>query len=144
MTSQKTLKAEGWSPQSPPAEDEDIWFHRQLLVEIIFGLYHSKKKWLEKMNMPAQPISLEEIWREFESRRSLIDHTKNSDGSSFWTLKWHDKRWIDRRVNEVACPTFYTNGIPKIISISAGLYAPNLENASRFGELRRTKNEAKT
>ena len=124
--SQQTLKLGGWKPQAPPPEDGDVKFHRQLLVEIIYGLFYKKKKFLEGMSMPPQPISLEEIWEEFCSRRTMMQSIKDVEhGGTMWKWVWHSKRWVDRRVNETATPQFYPNGVPKVVATSAGLYQPN-------------------
>jgi len=117
--SEKTLKLEGWSPQSRPDEDTDMLYHRQMLVEIVFGLYRRKKELLAKTGMPPQPISLGEIFREYLSRVATLE----SIGQ--WKCKTHSKRWIDRRINECACPTYSDSGEPRIVAAKAGLYEPN-------------------
>jgi hypothetical protein len=118
-TSERTFKKEGWSPQARPEEDDEIKAHRQLIVEIVYGLYYVKKQRLKEMGMPPQPISLSEIWAEFVSRRLSLSSTKE------WRWKWHNKRYLDRRVNEAASPKYSENNTPKIIAAKAGLYEPN-------------------
>ena len=119
--SEKTTKLSGWTPQARPEEDDEIKAHRQLIVEIVFGLYYRKKQRLDIMKMPPQPISLGEIWAEFVSRRLSLVSTKE------WKWGWHKKRWLDRRVNEAATPKYSENGKPKIVAVKAGLYKPNIE-----------------
>lgn len=92
--SEKTVKLSGWSRQERPEENDEIQFHRQLLIEIVYGLFYKKKKYLEKMGMPSQPVTLKEIWLEFCSRRQMLKSIKE------WPWGWHEKRWVDRRVNE--------------------------------------------
>lgn len=118
--SEKTVKLPGWSPQARPEEDDEIKAHRQMIVEIVYGLYYIKRQRLGAMEMPPQPISLGEIWAEFVSRRLSLKSTKE------WKWKWHSKRWLDRRVNEASSPKYSDNGIPKIVSARAGLYEPNI------------------
>jgi len=92
--SEKTLKLEGWAPQAKPSEDNDMTYHRQLIVEIVYGLWFRKKEILANMGMPPQPISLLEIYREYQSRLAMLQSIKE------WRCKIHGKRWLDRRVNE--------------------------------------------
>lgn len=44
-----------------------------------------------------------------------------------WGWKIPGKRTIDRRVNEAADPRFYDDGVPKIVAVTAGVYAPNAQ-----------------
>jgi len=115
------VKTAGWTAQDRPPEDDDIKFHRQLIIEIVFGLYHAKKKKLEAMGFPPQGISLLEIWYEFQSRRATAAATKLDNHHSAWPWKWHEKRWLDRRVNEASSTAY---GESKLFSIKAGYYAP--------------------
>jgi len=119
--SEKTLKLKGWMPTTKPQEDSDIQFHRKLIVQIVFGLWYRKKEILSKKGMPPQPISLIEIYREYQSRVEML----KSIGQ--WKYKIHGKRWLDRRVNEAACPKYYPDGVPKIVAATAGKYEPNPE-----------------
>lgn len=123
----KTVKLNGWMPQPrPDPESDDTKFHRMMIIRIVFGLYHQKKQLLAEKGMPPQPISLREIWKEFQSRREMLVSIKE------WPFPWHTKRWLDRRINECASmellkiqPELYENGKPKIVSSSAGLYEPS-------------------
>lgn len=117
--SEKTQKREGWSPQAKPGETDDMSYHRQLLVEIVYGLFFEKKQILGKMGMPPQPISLLEIYKEYDRRVNMLQSIKE------WKHTHHGKRWIDRRVNECACPKYYPDGVPKIVAATAGRYEPN-------------------
>lgn len=117
----RTQKLEGWAPQSQPPENDEVKAHRQMAIEIVYGLYWRKMQLLKSMGMPPQPVSLSEIWAEFVSRRLTRQSIKD------WKWHQHEKRYLDRRVNEAACPTFYEKGKPKIIAASAGIYLPNLE-----------------
>lgn len=118
--SEKTAKLPGWTAQARPEEDDEVKAHRQMIVEIVYGLYYIKRQRLGTMGMPPQPISLGEIWAEFVSRRLSLKSTKE------WKWKWHNKRWLDRRVNEAASPKYAEDGIPRIIAARAGLYEPNI------------------
>lgn len=119
VMSEQTSKLAGWTPQGRPAEDDDMKFHRQMIVEIVFGLFFRKKEILAEMGMPSQPVSLLEIWREYRSRVTQLKAMK------LWRCKEHGKRWLDRRVNECACPKYYENGVAKIVATTAGFYEPN-------------------
>jgi hypothetical protein len=118
--SEATMKLSGWKPQGKPDEDADMLFHRQLIIEIIYGLWYRKKEILSKMGMPPQPISLLEIYREYQSRVEML----KSIGE--WKHPIHSKRWIDRRVNEVACEKYYPNGV-LVVARTAGKYEPNIQ-----------------
>lgn len=118
--SERTSKLPNWTPQARPEEDDEIKAHRQMIVEIVYGLYFIKRQRLGAMSMPPQPISLGEIWAEFVSRRLSLVSTKE------WKWSWHNKRYLDRRVNEAATPLYSENGKPKIVAVRAGLYEPNL------------------
>jgi hypothetical protein len=117
--SEQTCKLEGWKPQGRPAEDTEIQAHRQLLVEIVFSLWYRKKEQLARMDMPPQPVSLLEIWREFQSRREGLRSIRQ------WPYFLHGKRYVDRRVNEVATAKYAENGLPKVVAVHAGAYQPN-------------------
>ena len=117
--SEKTAKLSGWIPQTRPEENDEIKAHRQMIIEIVYGLYYVKKQRLKTMSMPPQPISLGEIWAEFVSRRLSLKSTEE------WRWYWHSKRYLDRRVNEAASPKYAENGMPKIVSAVAGMYEPN-------------------
>jgi hypothetical protein len=119
VVSGATAKLAGWTPQPEPKENDDMLFHRQLLTSIVFGLFHEKKQILKKMQMPSQPISLKEIWLEYVRRQNLMISLKQ------WKWPSHEKRWIDRRVNEIASPKFYADGKPKIVATIAGYYEPD-------------------
>lgn len=121
VLSEKTAKLSGWLPQGRPEENEEIQAHRRLLIEIVYGLWHRKKEALAKMNMPPQPISLIEIWREYQSRLEFLKSIKQ------WQHNWHSKRYIDRRVNEIACSKYYDDSRAKVVSVKAGFYQPNPE-----------------
>ena len=116
-----TVKLAGWSPQIQPKENSEIKAYRQLIVNIVFGLWHRKKMILKTKQMPPQPISLGEIYLEVKSRIAILKSVKE------WNFRTHGKRWIDRRVNETASPKFYKNRIPKIVAATAGKYQPNPE-----------------
>lgn len=114
-----TVKLAGWQPQPRPKEDGDMQFHRQFLTEIVFSLHHRKKEILAEMSMPPQPVSLIEIYREYLSRVETL----KSIGQ--WHHRTHIKRWIDRRINEIASKEFTDNGVPKIVAVTAGKYTVN-------------------
>jgi len=117
--SERTFKAGGWKARARPAETPELKAYRQLIREVIFGIYHRKKAILAEKQMPPQPVSLSEIYLEVRSRIAQLRSCRQ------WPYYVHGKRWVDRRVNEVACPTYYEDGVPKVISVTAGLYAPN-------------------
>ena len=119
--SEKTVKLSNWAPQARPEEDTEMAAHRQLLKEIVYGLYYRKKEHLSKMGMPPQSISLREIWLEFCSRRAMLNSIKQ------WPWHWHEKRWIDRRVNEIATAKYSETGKPGVCAVTAGMYEPNME-----------------
>jgi hypothetical protein len=106
-------------PQSKPVEGQELIASRQLIREVIFSLYRQKRDLLASMQMPAQPVSLSEIYLEICSRVQILRHCGR------WSFPFHEKRWWDRRVNESACPTYYDDGVPKVVAATAGLYMPS-------------------
>lgn len=119
MGDEKTSKLSGWQPQAQPDDQDELNAYRQMICESIFGLWQRKKEILETKSMPAQPVSLAEIYAEVTSRVTMRRSIKD------WKWKLRSKRWVDRRVNECACPKFYETQIPKIVAATAGLYMPN-------------------
>lgn len=117
--SEKTSKLFGWQPQAKPEENGELKRTRQLITEIIFGIYHRKKEILARKEMPAQPVSLYEIFKEYESRVTMLQNARD------WPYILHCKRWVDRRVNETACPTYAEDGQPKVVCVTAGKYQPS-------------------
>lgn len=117
--SERTFKAKGWKPQGKPSESRELVAYRLLIREVVFSVYRSKKQLLAKMGMPAQPVKLKEIYLEVRSRLAQL----RSCGS--WPYRVHGKRWLDRRVNECACPKYSEDGVPRIVAVRAGLYEPN-------------------
>lgn len=117
--SEATFKAVGWQPQGKPAEGKELDASRQLIREVIFSLYREKADILASMGFPSQPVRLSEIYKEIESRVQIKRNCRN------WPFPLQEKRWWDRRVNECACPSYASDGVPKVISTSAGYYEPN-------------------
>ncbi len=117
--SEATFKCASWTPQGRPPENTEIKEYRQLIREAIFSIYRDKKERLAAKGMPAQPVSLLEIYLKIRAR---IVELKNTGD---WPYKPHNKRYVDRRVNEVSTAKYYDDGIPKVVSVKAGLYWPN-------------------
>jgi hypothetical protein len=114
-----TFKAPSWRAQGRPAESRELADSRQLIREVIFSLHRQKSDILSRMGMPSQPVSLGQIYLEICSRIALLRDCRR------WPYRVHEKRWWDRRVNEVSCKSYYVDGVPKVIAITAGYYAPN-------------------
>lgn len=117
--SERTFKTLGWKAQGRPAESRELSDSRQLIREVIFSLHRQKSDILSKMGMPSQPVSLTQIYLEICSRIAMLRDCRR------WPYPTHEKRWWDRRVNESACPSYYDDGVPKVVAVTAGLYAPN-------------------
>lgn len=117
--SEQTFKVFGWKAQGRPQDNRELEAYRQLIREAIFGIYREKKEILAQRQMPAQPVSLSEVFLEVRSRVAR----RQACGS--WSYHVHGKRWIDRRVNEVATPKYYEDGVPRVVAVTAGLYEPN-------------------
>ena len=117
--SEATFKAPSWRAQGRPAESQELLDSRQLIREVIFSLHRQKSDILSKMGMPSQPVSLGQIYLEICSRIALLRDCRR------WPYRVHEKRWWDRRVNESACPSYYDDGMPKVVAATAGLYMPN-------------------
>jgi len=117
--SERTVKLGDWRPQLRPAESRELAEYRRLIREAVFGIFFRKKRVLEAKGMPAQPVSLAEIYLEVRSRIAELQ------ACGEWPYHVHGKRWIDRRVNEAATPKYYEDGVPKIVAATAGMYMPN-------------------
>ncbi len=116
---ERTSKCLGWQPQGRPVEGTELKEYRQLIREIIFSIYFDKKARLAAKQMPPQPVSLLEIYLKLRARVVELKNTGD------WPYQPHSKRWVDRRVNEVACAKYYDDGVPKVVSVKAGLYEPS-------------------
>jgi len=128
--SEQTVKLAGWRPQQRPVDDGELAAYRQLVVEAVFGVYYRKRALLAERQMPAQPVSLSEIYLEVRSRVAQLR------ACGLWRYAVHGKRWLDRRVNEAACPRYAADGVPRIVAVSAGLYAPNPALFAKAAEVR--------
>ena len=117
--SEATFKLQGWQAQGRPREDGEVKAYRQLIREVIFSVYFKKRAILASKGMLAQPVSLSEIYLEVRSRVLQLHNC------GMWPYRVHGKRWVDRRVNEVATKKYYPDGIPKVVSVTAGKYEPN-------------------
>lgn len=102
-------KLESWMPQPPPDEDMCNAL-RQLVVEAVFAKHNAKH----------QNSTLTEI---YDAVRQRVDQLRTVGR---WPWKYTpSKRTVDRRVNEAADPRFYGGGAPKIVAVTAGVYAVN-------------------
>jgi len=115
-------KLKGWKPQVPPPEDDDMLFHRKLLEKIIISVVNEKVMTLRlEGTLPQKPIAihLSLIFDAFVFRRHLLDEC------GLWRWKWHGRRWIDRRVNEICNVKYNGDKEPKVVSSTGGWYLPN-------------------
>ena len=111
QTEQGTLKLQGWQRQKEP--DPAICERlRQYISEIIFS------RW----NMEHKPCTLTYINSKVQARIAI-------EYGTLWPTQWRivGKRTVDRRVNEVADPRFYKDGVAKVVAVTSGLYEPNPE-----------------
>jgi len=113
-----TVKLDQWWPQGKPQDDE-CWAIRQLVVESVFGCYYEKKKLLDQLGKPAQPVSLDEIYLRVQQRMDQLIRV------GAWKWGWVSKRTVDRRVNEAVCTEYAENGMTKIVAFTSGFYIPN-------------------
>jgi len=114
-----TLKLEGWKPQPPPPENSETQAYRDLIVEAVYLIYEHNRQLYSRHGFPPRPVTLGEIYRAVTNKIRALKRAGK------WPYKVHGKRWVDRRVNEAACPDFYPDKIPKIVAASAGRYLPN-------------------
>jgi hypothetical protein len=117
--SECTWKASGWRAQGKPQDNRELEAYRGLIREVVFSVFREKKELLAQQGMPSQPVSLGEIYLEVRSRVAV----RQRCGS--WPYRVHGKRWLDRRVNECACPKYSEDGVPKVVAVTAGHYEPN-------------------
>jgi len=124
--SEKTLKLDGWAAQAAPEEGSETQAYRQLIVDAVETLYASNKCLYAKMGWTgkAQPVSLIEIYRAVQNKIDALKRLGKLQRKELWPYYSHGKRWLDRRINEAACPKYYSDGVPKIVAVTAGYYAP--------------------
>lgn len=119
-TSGKTLKGPEWHIfDGMPKDAKEVNAYMDVIRQVIFAKYLERKKVFNAKGFPAQPIYLKDI---FEGVTSRINDLRSCGEFPYGN---HDKRWIDRRVNDTAVPKWYDGGIPKIICATAGFYQPN-------------------
>jgi len=104
-----TTKLPSWRPQGIPLDEPEKASYRQLAVEAVFCIW----------NQQHRPAQLAEICRII--RQKIRDKL---DAGEWPFTQWRSKRSIDRRVNEAASQQF-SQGIPKIVAVTAGIYQPN-------------------
>lgn len=129
LTSEKTSKKEGWTAQGGPEQGSETQAYRDLIGEAVETLYAVNKALYTRMGYTgvAQPVSLMEIYRAVQNkidalkRLESLQHKKGQ----LWPHSYHGKRWLDRRINEAACPKYYQDAIPRIVAATAGFYEPN-------------------
>jgi hypothetical protein len=119
-TSGKTLKGPDWHIfDGMPKDSKEVAAYMDVIRQVIFAKYIERKKILNAKGFPAQPIYLRDI---FEGVISRVNDLRSCGDFPF---PLHDKRWVDRRVNDCAVPKWSDNGIPKVICATAGFYQPN-------------------
>lgn len=119
-SSGKTLKGPEWHIfDGMPKDAKEVAAYMDVIRQVIFSKYAERKRSFNSKGMPAQPIYLKDI---FEGVISRVNDLRSTDDFPY---PLHDKRWVDRRVNDVACPKYYESSIPKIICATAGFYQPN-------------------
>ena len=91
-----TQKLLSWRPQGIPLDEAEREALRQLCIEAVFSIW----------NQEHRPAQLTEIWNIVKPKTH------------------HSKRTVDRRVNEVAS-SLYSGAMPKVVSVTAGVYMPN-------------------
>ena len=115
---QALLKCEGWAAHPEPS-GEDLHFHRQLLLNIVFKIYRVKQELLASKGMPTQPVTQTEVFKEYESQVAQLKTM------GLWRHLTHGKRYTDRRVNELYDGEFYDNGVPKLRAVTNAQVEPN-------------------
>ena len=114
-----TLKLKGWKPHPPPREGEETQAYRSLIVEAVRIIYEHNRQIYAQMGFPPRPVTLGEIYQAVTRKARALKRAGK------WPYPIRGKRWVDRRVNEAACPDFYPDRIPRIVAASAGRYIPN-------------------
>ncbi len=131
-----THKLDTWKPQTKP--DEECHAYRELVKQVVFA------KWGRR----HEPITLEAIYSGFrddhESVKGVKALVEDRIREGMWPFPAYprrvfcrSKRFVDRRVNEVASDKFAGEGLVKVVAVSSGIYAPNPE----LFELPRLKSE---
>jgi hypothetical protein len=107
-----TAKLKGWQAQEKP-DEAMCRVLRQIVVQSVYAHWARTGK-------PAKLKDIASIAR---------DKIVQAEFYGNWKPRWGtpSKRTIDRRVNEAANPDFYPDGVARIISVTAGVYKPNME-----------------
>ena len=109
-TEQGVLKLHGYQPKPPPNPDMSRAL-RQLITEIIMSQH----------NTTGTPIHQAQIYRHVTERIPTL----RSLGQ--WPWQTPGRLTVNRRVREAADPRFAEDGVPKVVCVTAGVYAVNPE-----------------
>ncbi len=107
-----------WRFQSTPQTVREREAYRQLIREVVFGLFFQKKEILAQRQMPSQPVAIHEIFEEVEKRAKFKRYCCR------WPYPVRSERWIRIRLDECTISEFYDDGVPKIVNV-AGKFEPN-------------------
>lgn len=120
MLRQKHVKKKitTWRFRSKPQEFREREAYRQLMREVVFGLFFQKRELLAQRRMQSQPVSIHEIFAEVKERIKL------KQGCGKWPYPVRSERWMRIRLDECTNPEFYDDGVPKLVAV-AGKFEPN-------------------
>ncbi len=106
-----TVKLMTWAPQSIPGDEFELKAYRELCKQAVFSVW----------NQEHRPTNLKEIFNY------VYHYVKEAIENNEWPYAKfvRSKRYVDRRVNEVASTLYSENGIVKIVSVTAGIYQPS-------------------
>jgi hypothetical protein len=107
-----TAKLPTWRPQGIPGDEFELKDYREIVKQAVFSKWNTKHRATDLAEIHAyvskhvrERIALRE-WPHAQFVRS--------------------KRYIDRRVNEVASQLYAEKGsAPKIVAVTSGIYCPN-------------------
>jgi hypothetical protein len=115
-----TTKLPTWCPQGIPGDEFELAAYREVVKQAVFSVWNRRHR----------ATDLREIYDfvcEYVHERIKLHEWPYA---SFV----RGKRYVDRRVNEAASQLYASDGVPKIVAVTSGIYQPNpaLFVVSRF------------
>ena len=109
-----TVKLETYQPSKKPSE-EYCQTLRDFARKAVFGYWHERHK----------PIHLSLVEKKVLHELWAIKQNNPKRFKEVFGAKYPSKRTIERRIQEEASVNYASDGVPKIVNVTAGYYKPN-------------------
>jgi hypothetical protein len=107
-----TAKLATWHPQGIPGDEFELAAYRELCKQAVFSVWSQHHR----------ATDLREIYAFVVDQVKEKIRLREWPHGQFVRSKW----FVDRRVNETASQLYAKDGgLPKIVAVTAGIYAPN-------------------